>query len=282
MLQDIYYKIPSRVKHLLVTVKSISQEKAKYGNICDNFYRSLIDNQKNAYTHAHNNLKEFFDYAKNNSPFYKNFVDIYSAPLLTKDTVVKNSNLIKTKRAYRTISTSGTTGQPMHVPYSKEAYQKEYAFWWYHRSFAGLERGDKIATIAGHKVIDVRQNKPPFWAYNYYDKQLIFSSYHLSKTSLKYYVKELLRFKPVLIHGYPSSIYLIAHYILDNQTKLGFVPKMIVASSETLLDFQRAVIEKAFCCKVYIGMVMLNNADILLNVNMGNYIFNHVTVSLEY
>lgn len=58
MLQDIYYKTPSRVKHLLVTVNSISQKKTKYGNIYNNFYKSLIDNQKDASTYADNNLQK--------------------------------------------------------------------------------------------------------------------------------------------------------------------------------------------------------------------------------
>jgi phenylacetate-CoA ligase len=251
-MKNLYYESPSVIKNLLVSAKAYSLNKRKYGTVFNQFFNSLVNEKNDTKYNATDELNRFIDYAKYNIDFYKNCSDIYSSPVIDKTRVKKNYSAIKNGKPSYIISSSGTTGQPLKVPYSSEALQKEYAFWWYHRSFCGVKRGDRIATIAGHKVIDVRNKRPPFWVYNKADNQVIFSSYHLSEYNLQYYIEELNRFKPLFIHGYPSSIYLFAHYILANNSVLNFRPNMIVASSETLLNFQRLAIEKAFGSKVYI------------------------------
>ena len=92
----------------------------------------------------------------------------------------------------------------------------------------------------------------PFWIFNIADNQVFFSSYHLSLKNIPYYINKLNEFKPEFIHGYPSSIYLLAKFILENELQMRFRPKMIVTSSETTFDFQRHTIEEAFKSKVYI------------------------------
>jgi phenylacetate-CoA ligase len=58
------------------------------------------------------------------------------------------------------------------------------------------------------------------------------------------------RFDPLLLHGYPSSIYILA--LAYRKYKRGSLSlKAVYTSSETLLDFQRAAIEQAFGVKVY-------------------------------
>jgi len=121
---------------------------------------------------------------------------------------------------------------------------------------------DKTATFAGHMVTDVGRKKPPFWIHNFYENQILFSSYHLNKENLKYYVEKLLKFKPKLIWGYPSSIYLIASF-LENENVTEIRPHAIFTSSETLLDFQRERIETAFNTKVYNYYA---NSEIVANI----------------
>jgi phenylacetate-CoA ligase len=59
-----------------------------------------------------------------------------------------------------------------------------------------------------------------------------------------------LNFKPTAIHGYPSSVYLIAQGFKKHGKKLNSL-KAIFTASESLYDFQREVIEDAFQVKVY-------------------------------
>jgi phenylacetate-CoA ligase len=248
----LYSKSHPKIKNFLVSTKSRYLFNKKYGNIFKIFYESLRKDQINADSLASNNLNEFYEFIKSNHIYYRNYFDNFTNIHMDKNTAKKDHSLIKNGNPFYKVYSSGTTGNPICIPYSIEALQKEYAFWWYHRSFGGIKQGDRIATIAGHKVIDVKQKKPPYWVYNNNENQILFSSYHLSNINIKYYIEELNKSKPLLIHGYPSSIYLLALYIINNNILLNFQPKMIVASSETLLDQHRKIIEKAFKTKVYI------------------------------
>ena len=252
MTNIIYYKSPAFLKNILVTTKAVFLIRNKYGTIFNEFYNSLLLDQNKSTKLSDESLYLFLKLVKSTSKYYHDLNDIRDYPTINKKIIKDNYNKIFINPYYKLHYTSGSTGQPLIIPYSKEAYQKEYAFWWYHRSFGGIKQGDRIATIAGHKVINIKQKKPPYWVYNNKENQILFSSYHLSNYNIKYYIEELNKSKPLLIHGYPSSIYLLALYIINNNILLNFQPKMIVASSETLLDQQRKIIEKAFKTKVYI------------------------------
>ncbi len=243
------------MKSLAISVYSFYKARRKYGNYFNKELDFLLSSDGKVQEQAAREQLEIFlkkikavqtVYSVNDQP------DVRRWPVIDKQFVLKNYSTILRERPYITVRSSGTSGQPLAVPYNQHAYQKEYAFWWYHRSFAGIKRGDRVATIMGHKVIPVQKDRPPFWVMNFYENQVIFSSYHLSRKNLKYYIAKLNEFKPQLIHAYPSSIYLIARYILENNLKMEFIPEMIQTASETTLDFQRRAIEKAFNSRVYI------------------------------
>jgi len=140
--------------------------------------------------------------------------------------------------------TSGTTGTPLELLTLSNAVQRENAFAWQHRSWHGCPRGVRTATLAGHPVAPAEQDRPPFWVRNYAENQLIFSSYHMAPRHLPAYAKALARFEPELIHGYPSSIALVASAVLDAGLKIR--PRAVITASETLLPYQREVITAAF------------------------------------
>jgi phenylacetate-CoA ligase len=73
----------------------------------------------------------------------------------------------------------------------------------------------------------------------------------MSERNLPAYIAELEKFSPVLIGGYPSSIALLA----AAQKKWGSIRsnvKAVFTASETLLEYQRKLIESAFGCKVFV------------------------------
>ena len=63
----------------------------------------------------------------------------------------------------------------------------------------------------------------------------------LTPENLPAYVAAFQKFRPDFIHGYPSSLYLLG----------GYTPKALFTASESLLDFQRTAIERAFGAKVF-------------------------------
>jgi phenylacetate-CoA ligase len=256
-LNSLFYFLPYPFKNLSASIVGYFKQRQKYGKFFQNYYNFLISsNLKTQKKKSYEELEEFLLYMRKKCPFYSKRIpkdlDLKTTPIIDKNIVIRNYNAIQMKPPFKTGRTSGTTGQPIKVPYTKIAYQKEYAFWWYHRTFGGVKIGDKIATIAGHKVTSASRDGPPFWIFNVADNQIFFSSYHLSLKNIPHYVNKLNEFKPELIHGYPSSIYLLAKFILENQLQIQFKPKMIVTSSEATFDFQRRTIEQAFKSKVYI------------------------------
>ena len=148
--------------------------------------------------------------------------------------------------------TSGTTGTPLNlyrdVWLNSAAFAYLDARW---HSIAGMRRRiNRSASVGGYLVTAPKRNRPPFWVHNRRWKQLYMSSYHLSPKYLDCYVKELRKFKADYIEGYPSSIYAIAQYIVDNNLEpVSF--KACFTTAETLFDYQREAIKKAFRCRTY-------------------------------
>jgi phenylacetate-CoA ligase len=71
----------------------------------------------------------------------------------------------------------------------------------------------------------------------------------MSAENLPLYFERLRKFRPKAIEGYPSTIYILAGYLLSrNQT---FPLQSVFTSSETLYPQQREAIERAFECKLF-------------------------------
>ena len=243
-----YHFLPYSLKVLTTSIVAYNKKKKKYGELYDGYYHFLLSNGlKQQEQKAEEELEEYLKYIKKNCRFYSQYLtnnyNLKALPIIDKHVVNKQYSEFLLNKPFFVGKSSGTTGQPLKVPYSKNVYQKEYAFWWYHRSFGGVSRGDKVATFGGHKIADVNRDKPPFWVFNSAENQMFFSSYHLSRKNIPQYIDELNRYGPDFLHGYPSSLYYVAKYVLEENVQLDFKPKMIVGSSETTLDFQRKVIE---------------------------------------
>ena len=149
------------------------------------------------------------------------------------------------------IHTSGTTGSPLTIYLRSEALEKNYAFFARSLEWAGVAPGQKSATFAGRVIMSAKQVEPPFWRKNWVMRNTLFSSYHISERNLPAYVDELNNIQPIFIDSYPSAIFSVGRFLLDRSIEVGIAPKAIITSSETLLDNQREIIEKAFHSRVF-------------------------------
>jgi phenylacetate-CoA ligase len=120
---------------------------------------------------------------------------------------------------------------------------------WRQKRWAGVNPGDKIAFFLGRVVVPISRKKAPFWRTNWILKHKFFSSFHLSDENINAYIQELERFKPVALEGYPSTVYIIARFLLSRNKTLPL--KAAFTSSETLFPQQREAIEKAFECELF-------------------------------
>ncbi len=182
--------------------------------------------------------------------------DLYKFPILTRKEIIENFDELRSKsftRKQLTLGhTSGTTGSPLEVLYDQNVIAMTYAVLDRQYKWAGAHLkkfGDPVAILRGNIIVPITQKTPPYWRHNYYHNHLLMSSFHLSSENLPAYINKLKKFSPRIIDGYPSTLYVLARYLLSVDTSLPV--QAVLTSSETLYDFQREAIEEAFECKVF-------------------------------
>ena len=174
-----------------------------------------------------------------------------SLPVLEKHTVRERwqellATNISPARRLR-VSTSGTTGTALRVFATPERIAENFAAVWRQRRFYGAGLSDPNLTFNGRIVVPFRQSRPPFWRRNFYARQTLFSVYHMSPENLPAYVDAVHAMPARYVQGYPSALHLMGRALLEADRPLP--PGRLVAvftSSESLLSFQREVIEQAF------------------------------------
>jgi len=148
------------------------------------------------------------------------------------------------------VHTSGTTGTALHLILSRECRQREYAFQDLHRSWSGIERGDSVATIAGHPVVPTGVMHPPFWRRNAAANQT--SSLRCISPDLRCLPtsRSCVVSAPRLIHGYPSALYLVPRSA-SSPVRKGFAHWPCTVTPRPCSTGSALPIERAFACKVF-------------------------------
>lgn len=143
--------------------------------------------------------------------------------------------------------TSGTTGTALPLWWTPEALAEEFVALWRGRMWAGIELYDRHLTFGGQILVPHEATSPPFWRHNLWNRQTLFSLYHMTTEHLPDYLDAIHRFDAAYVQGYPSSLHLMARAMLDAGRPLpkGRL-KAVLTSSESLLAFQRDPIEAAF------------------------------------
>ena len=183
------------------------------------------------------------------------FEALRRAPLLTKETLrMQGRNLLTEKRPPRgsiPFRSSGTTGTPTEIFYTRELHQMAMA-WFEARSrhWAGLNFQDRRIMLGVRKVCGFDQVRPPFWRISPAENLAYMSIYHLSPNFIPAYIDFLQEYRPKLVMGYPSALYILANFAL----KEGHLPhpaQAAITTSETVNPAIREAIEAAWQCKLY-------------------------------
>jgi phenylacetate-CoA ligase len=143
--------------------------------------------------------------------------------------------------------TSGTTGTALKLWWTPEALAEEFASFWRARRDCGVQLEDPQITVNGQVIVPYGQTSPPFWRTNRWNRQTLFSLYHMSPENLSTYIDAVHGAPALYAQGYPSGLFLIARTLLDAGRPLpaGRL-KVVLTSSESLLAFQRETIEAGF------------------------------------
>ncbi len=215
-------------------------------------------------------LERLVDRARKYAPHYKTLPSPSTAsdgqvairetldriPVLSKETYRESSqNFVATDVPKREIlrgKTSGTTGTALPLYSTKSTLAAEYATVWRLRSSHGVGIRDPHMTFNGQLIVPVKQVKPPYWRSNWSQHQVLFSIYHMTIRNREKYVDAIHSTKSVYVDGYPSALYQAAQMMLELGRPLeeGRL-KAVFTSSESLLAYQREIIEEAFCAPVW-------------------------------
>lgn len=176
--------------------------------------------------------------------------DLVKLPVLTKDMIRElGADLLSTDFKNKRVvhgHTGGTTGKSLQLFSDTNTQPRQWAIWWRHRKRFNLSIDDDFIVFAGRNVIPLGRMSPPFWRRNLPMHQTYVSIHHMTKQNMPALVNYLCKRKVKYYSGYPSAVYLVAKYLLDNNIRLPHPPAVTVLGAETLLPHQRRAMHEAF------------------------------------
>ncbi|WP_418603871.1 phenylacetate--CoA ligase family protein [Hwangdonia sp.] len=212
-------------------------------------------------------LNRFVEYAKKNSSFYQklynqiNITRFYAVDELSKLPIINKEDLRKEIDAVYTISkenagiskTGGTTGKALEVRFTFDDTQERFAILDNFRSWYGYKLGKKTAWFSGKSLLspkDIKNNR--FWKTDNFYKVRYYSTFHIHSKYLKYYLQNLIEFKPEYMVGFPSTMYEIAKFGMANNIEFPARSiKAIFPTAETITEDIRSVLEGYFKTNLY-------------------------------
>lgn len=140
--------------------------------------------------------------------------------------------------------TSGTTGKPIDIWWSRETVRAWYALLEARaRRWHGVRFDQPWAILGGQPVVPGGRTRPPFWVWNAPMHQLYLSANHISRANAPAYWQALADYGVTHLISYTSSAAELARAALE----LGLAPtaiKLTLTNSEPVFPWQRATIER--------------------------------------
>ncbi len=178
-------------------------------------------------------------------------------PILSKEELRKYgaSTLLSNKREEggSFFASSGSTGTPTQIMYSHAMHQRWFGIYELRvRNWAGVSSFIPRGMIGGRRILPGAQNKPPFYRYNYFEKQVYFSAYHISPANVQNYLQGMKKYGVEYMTGYAMSNFFLAQFFKDQKIEAPQL-KCVITSSEKLLPQMRDVFKEVYGCKTFDG-----------------------------
>jgi phenylacetate-CoA ligase len=269
--QQLYSKVPYWLQGVLLNAYALRVHRERYGLP---FTKALNDLRKTEWfdqgkiqDYQFSRVRALLEHAYTTVPFYRKLYDEHGVgpkdvvsledlrrlPLVTREDIREaGTSLISSKYKVRNLThghTSGTTGSPLSFYWDKQTCVYTNAVDWRQKEWGGVLYGERIALLLGRTVVPTGKSDPPFWHEDKLHKMLWMSSFHLAENFLPHYLAKLREYRPAAVEGYPSTVYVLARYLKSIGQTLPV--KAVFTSSETLLPFQRELIEERFVAPVF-------------------------------
>lgn len=268
ILEQIYYRSPAIIQNIALSAYGRVLQNRRHGGKFPEYVRHLLETQHFSEEGMRRlqmrELTGILRHAFTHVPYYRELSrstgisaddirevsDLHELPIVDKERIRSEplsfrAHGFAARGKTFTLETSGTSGKPLIIYCDKESRRRNYAFMERLRSWFGVEPGMRRATFFARVLLHPERSRPPFWRYDAFGKNHLFSYYHMSEPNLKHYHDKLRRIRPDEITGYPSNLYILARYMKRNGLG-GVRPRAVFTTAETLLDYQRDAIEEAF------------------------------------
>jgi len=212
-------------------------------------------------------LNKILSYSYSRIPFYrkkfcglnlspekiKHIQDLERFPILNKEEFKSQKEDFLNKAYTRGAvlkTTSGSTGTPLSFLISKQAQIVAEAALSRNIYFMGFESQPRTIEIASQGFIE--NNNKSFSTLKMFGKMLYLSPTpaFCNVNNLQSYLDEIKKFKPKIVGGAPSYLYLLANYAEENGINdIQF--DVFHSKFETLFPFQKKKIEQCFNCETF-------------------------------
>jgi phenylacetate-CoA ligase len=181
--------------------------------------------------------------------------DLHKLPFLTKTDVRQHLHFDIMQEGVRAadilkISTSGSTGEPFVCFADRSQLEFRWAATLRSQEWTGYRFGDPTVrlwhqTIGMSKSQAFKEHLDAFFANRHF-----IPVFAMTAEGLENIVKEICEKEPVLVDGYAEAFNFLAGY-LESRGSMSFRPKALMSSAQSLPPPSRALIEKAFGCRVF-------------------------------
>ena len=273
--EKIYNHSPVALQNVFISAFGYGWNKKRFGGIFQSEYRAAKDREnyteENWNKHQEEALRKLLVHAFDTVPYYKhaftnagitrkqlsNFSlnEMGKLPILTKEALRKNgtSTLVSSDKEKNTYfrASSGSTGTPVQILYSPAMHQRWFAIYESRiRNWAGVSSFTPRGMIGGRRIIADAGNRPPFYRYNYFEKQVYFSAYHINPNNATNYLQGMIKHHVQYMTGYAMSNYFLARFLQEKKLS---APQLtsVITSSEKLTPEMRQLFFDVYNCKTF-------------------------------
>lgn len=263
-MHKIYSIAPVFFQNILISLFNIKAYTYRYTGRYKEFFQELSSSVEKNDEERLEDLKSFLLFSKTESSYYNNIIDfdletfdsfegIRKIPILTKEVLKENIDSIRTidKKSAILAKTGGTTGISLNVYYTKDDNQRRFANVNAFRSYYGYSLGKKTAWFSGKSLLKPHSKMKVFWRTDYLSNIRYYSTFHINDTSAPYYLNNILKYRPLYFVGFPSCLYELAVFGINNNFERPNFVKAIFPNAETVTDEMRQVIEDYFGAKIH-------------------------------
>ena len=148
------------------------------------------------------------------------------------------------------------------------------------RHWAGLNFNMARGMVGGRRVLTEAKASAPYHRYNFFERQVYFSAYHISNNTIGNYVDGMKKYGIEYMSGYAMSNYLIAQMILENNLEAPTL-KAVLTSSEKLTPEMRETINKVYRCKTFDGYSGVENCGLISEIEYNQKLISEDVGILE-